>query len=125
VVVEWAGARVLVRADMDKKRIELRVSGEETKCPEALDWVRGHFDEIHENFKHLGAREMLRVPYRPEVLVLLARLARASRKGRPSLEVECGHEDVEIMLARLCRKFFGAAHEVETNTIRMNRGGRK
>ena len=43
VVVDWMGAKALVRADADKKRVEIRVSGKELMRQECLHWVSGHF----------------------------------------------------------------------------------
>ena len=123
VVVVWGGAKALVRADADKKRVEVRLCGEVDACQEALELVRGHFDVIHGNFKNIGVREVVREPGRPEVAVAVARLAKAVSQNKKWVIVEVDGDDVELFVMNLTRRFFGMKPGIGGGTIRSITGG--
>ena len=107
VIVTWAGAKALVRADMDAKRVEIRLHGSSADMQEALVWVRGHFNEIHGNFKNLNPQEYVRMEGNPGIVVHAARLARAIEQNKEEIEVNLGHEDVKVSVSELAEPFFG------------------
>ena len=123
VVVEWAGAKALVRADADKRRVELRLNGDEKPCREALGWVRGHFDAIHGQFKNLGCREMLRVPERPEIVIPLAKLERLVARRELMTTVDLDDGDVEVPLQSMAIRFFGTSNLANLRASKRFTGG--
>ena len=128
VVVEWRGAKALVRADADKKRVEVRLDGKEAACQEALYMVRRHFGVIHKNFKNLGVKEVVRVPGRPEFAVPILKMVRAARRLKRTIEVEADSDDVEQELwsqnlRQLIEQFFGKEPWIAEGTFRNDTGG--
>ncbi len=69
-VLEINGCRALVRADGEKKEVEINVSGPAAKQREALDKVRLTFDDIHGQFKDLPVEEFIPVPGHPNAPLL-------------------------------------------------------
>jgi internalin A len=95
VVLEWKGARALVKADEAERQVLIRVT---TKDREKMrvpigglaDWqirerelialIRQHFDAIHRNFKKLEPAEMIRVPKEPGLILPLIELEASSHR---------------------------------------------
>ena len=129
VVVEWAGAKALVRADGDKKRVEIRVSGDQNARQECLEWVRWHFDAIHENFKKLQPQEVLRLLGSPDVAISMAALVRAVRLNRKQIDVEVGTHEVRVFTLEVGSPYFRRGHSLRARTgadptsFRLNIGG--
>jgi internalin A len=69
-VLELEGCRVLVRADKEKKEVEIVVSGPAAQRREALDKVRLTFDDIHNQIKDLPVEEFIPVPGHPDAPLL-------------------------------------------------------
>ena len=84
VVLEWKGARALVKADEEDRQVLIRVRGtgdhsvwdihkhltkSDNVRREFMALIRDHFDHIHRNFKMLEPVEKVRVPDYPELLV--------------------------------------------------------
>ena len=107
VVVIWKGTKVLVRADADTKRVEIRLQGSSVDAPDALEWVRGHFNHIHENFKNLNPREYVREFGNPRIAVPLEKLSRAIQRGQQTIEVDLGDRDLKVSISELAEPFFG------------------
>jgi hypothetical protein len=69
-VLELESCRVLVRADKEKKEVEIVVSGPAAQRREALDKVRLTFDDIHNQIKDLPVEEFIPVPGHPDAPLL-------------------------------------------------------
>lgn len=107
VVVAWKGVGALVRGDGDKKRVEIRLAGIDPNMPEALDYIRSHFDTIHANFKSLNPREYVKMQGNPRVVVPVNKLYRAVDAGKETIEVDLHDRDKTVDVRELAAPFFG------------------
>jgi len=122
VVVTWKRARALVRADVDLKRVEIRLHGPSEDMREALNHIRNHFNAIHENFKNLNPREYVRADGSHRVVVSVEKLARAVEMDRERIEIDMGDHDVAIFVHDLVEPFFGRSYEYPISSCDLGRG---
>lgn len=122
VVVEWSGAKALVRADNDKRRIEIRAVGSLAGCQQVIEHIRDHFDTIHENFKSLNFKEMVRLPEQPQVFVSVAKLVKSFHQTKTTMEVDHNNDDVEVSVWDLIRHFGGTRPTVWNSTFYVKKG---
>lgn len=122
VVVTWTGAKALVRADTDKRRVEIRLAGKLDSCQKSLEHIRIHFDTIHQNFKNLGLAEMVRLPEHPKVIIPVAKLVKAFNRRKSKIEVDDDSEELEIQIGELLHRFGGSCVHINEITFHPEKG---
>ena len=121
VVVTWKGLNILIRADTDSKLVEIRLQAAWTDVPGALNWVRGHFNHIHANFKNLNPREYVKMFGNPRIAVPVEKLARAIERNQEKIEVDLGKMDLKVSVKELAEPFFGMNYQYGISAEDMDR----
>jgi internalin A len=89
VVLKYGDCKALVRADVQGRKIVVRILGKENKRRYLLEIIRSHFLAIHQAVK-LKAEEMVPLPSHPNFAVSYEKLIGFEEAGIPSF-----HEFVE------------------------------
>jgi internalin A len=80
VILAFEGARALVKADIQAKRVYISITGSHTSQRSLLDTIRFHFDHIHNSFS-FQPEAMVPVPGYPDVLIAYEELRTLERDG--------------------------------------------
>ncbi|HYY42928.1 MAG TPA: COR domain-containing protein, partial [Pyrinomonadaceae bacterium] len=73
--------KALVKADLEDRKIFIRVSGPEHSRRRFLEVIRSHFDSIHKTIPGIIADEKVPLPTHPEIAVDYKHLLRLEAKG--------------------------------------------
>jgi internalin A len=96
VLKNGEGNRALVKADIEDRKIFIRVGGPEHSRRRFLEVVRSHFDSIHKTIPGLVADEKVPLPSHPEIAVDYKHLLRLEVTGIPDWIPEGLEETVNV-----------------------------
>jgi internalin A len=96
VVLEYEGNKALVKADIEDKKVFIRINGPERTRRAFLAIIRNHFDSIHKSIPGIAADEKVPLPRRPEVVVDYKHLLNLEALGEESLIPEGLTERVNV-----------------------------
>jgi len=80
VITEFEGCRALVKADLQDKKVFIRVKGPQSSRRRLLAVIRSDFERIHRDIRNLQPREMVPVPDYPDVVVSYEKLLAMERE---------------------------------------------
>ena len=116
-------ARVRIIGDAEKKEVSLAVTGEPLAARDALDAVRGTFEEMHGAIQGLVVEELIPVPGHPGAALIGYRLLRALEfNGRPThfAQGATASEIIEVDVREALNAVRGPTKaEAEARTINM------
>ena len=104
-ILEWNGAKALIKADADDRCIRLRVRGEDAPRRELLSIIRGEFDELHRQFHGLRPKEVIYLPDYPNVSVDYSHVEAAAREGLRKMPIFTEGNMIMVNPDRLLRQF--------------------
>jgi internalin A len=96
VVLEHEKNKALVKADIEDKKIFIRIDGPERTRRAFLAIIRNHFDSIHKTIPGIAADEKVPLPRRTEVVVDYKHLLNLETLGEESLIPEGLTERVNV-----------------------------
>jgi internalin A len=93
VILEFEGAKALVKADIQAKRVYISVAGNSASQRSLLAIIRANFANIHGSFS-FQPEAMVPIPGHPEVLIPYQDLLVREEKGRKTVEVVLPSKDI-------------------------------
>lgn len=117
VVCAYEGCKALIRADIQAKKIVIRIQGRENKRRFLLGIIRSHFDAIHQAVK-LTADEMVPDRDNPNIVVAYKKLLRLEEKGIRETHELSGDEIVTVSVKQLLEGVRGVSNDSKPELIR-------
>jgi hypothetical protein len=105
VELRRGGATVLVRADVQERRVFIAVRGPGRQPRELLAVVRRELEEIHGSIKGLVVEEKVPVPGYPTEKLDYRKLLVREAHGKSTVEFETNTQPIELPLGRLLDNF--------------------
>ncbi len=96
VILKRDGCRALVKADIQDKKMFIRVSGAENRRRELLAVIRNEFDIIHGDIKGLKPDEMVPLPEHPQTVIPYKKLISFEEDGIDSFPEFVGQKNIKV-----------------------------
>ena len=96
VILKFGGCRALVKADVQDKKVFIRVSGPQSSRRQLLAVIRSDFERIHHDIRNLQPQEMVPVPGNPEVVVPYNDLLLWESETRPTYSVRASGKILDL-----------------------------
>jgi len=113
-------ATALVRADLQRKCVDITVRGPGRQPRELLAVIRQHFEDIHKGIKGLAIEEKVPVPGHPEVMLDYRELLIREAEGESKVDFVTNTQLIKQSLGRLLDNFEEPSSRQERVTILNN-----
>jgi internalin A len=114
VILRYGDCRALVRADVQGRKIVVRIMGKENRRRYLLDFIRTNFSAIHDAFR-LNVEEMVPLPSHPHVTIGYEKLISFEEAGIESFPEFVDGKPIKIIVSQL----LDGVRRIESETLKL------